>query len=127
MTSRLEQVFDGLKARGRTGLVTYVTAGDPDIPCSMDVLRALDAAGADVLEVGVPFSDPLADGPVIQRASERALRSGATLSSRSKMTASASDSIALATFFSLSAGTNSQLRGGGRSLTPATSGSARFG
>jgi tryptophan synthase alpha chain len=80
MTSRLEQVFDQLRAERRTGLVTYVTAGDPDVPRSMDVLRALDEAGADVLEVGVPFSDPLADGPVIQRASERALAAGATLS-----------------------------------------------
>jgi tryptophan synthase alpha chain len=59
--------------------VTYVTAGDPDIQLTADVLRRLDAAGADVLEVGVPFSDPLADGPVIQRATERALASGTTL------------------------------------------------
>jgi tryptophan synthase alpha chain len=59
--------------------VTYTTAGDPDLPKSAEILRALDRAGADVLEVGVPFSDPLADGPVIQRASERALAGGATL------------------------------------------------
>jgi tryptophan synthase alpha chain len=59
--------------------VTYVTAGDPDLPRSGDILRALDRAGADVLEVGVPFSDPLADGPVIQRATERALAAGTTL------------------------------------------------
>jgi tryptophan synthase alpha chain len=73
-------VFDRLRSDRRTGLVTYVTAGDPDLSRSMDVVRALDTAGADVIEVGVPFSDPLADGPVIQRASERALASGATLS-----------------------------------------------
>jgi tryptophan synthase alpha chain len=60
-------------------LVTYTTAGDPDLPRSAEVLKALDRAGADVLEVGVPFSDPLADGPVIQRATERALASGGSL------------------------------------------------
>jgi tryptophan synthase alpha chain len=59
--------------------VTYVTAGDPDLARSEGILRALDRGGADVLEVGVPFSDPLADGPVIQRATERALTSGTTL------------------------------------------------
>ena len=77
--SRLERTFETLRRRGRSGLVTFTTAGDPDLPRSADILRALDRAGADVLEVGVPFSDPLADGPVIQRASERALRAGATL------------------------------------------------
>jgi tryptophan synthase alpha chain len=59
--------------------VTYVTAGDPDLERSAGILRAIDEAGADVLEVGVPFSDPLADGPVIQRAAERALAAGTTL------------------------------------------------
>jgi tryptophan synthase alpha chain len=77
--SRLADTFAGLRASGRTGLVTYVTAGDPDLPRSGAVLRAIDAAGADVIEVGVPFSDPLADGPVIQRAAERALGAGTTL------------------------------------------------
>lgn len=80
MTSRIAEVFAGLRTAGRTGLVTYVTGGDPDAARSADILRALDRAGADVIEVGVPFSDPLADGPVIQRASERALAAGATLS-----------------------------------------------
>ena len=61
------------------GLVTYTTAGDPDLPRSAEILQALDRAGADVLEVGVPFSDPLADGPVIQRATERALAAGGSL------------------------------------------------
>ena len=64
---------------GRTGLVTYVTAGDPDLERSADILQALARGGADVIEVGVPFSDPLADGPVIQRATERALRAGSNL------------------------------------------------
>ena len=79
--NRLADTFARLKARGNgPGLVTYVTAGDPDLPRTEGILRTLDRAGADVLEVGVPFSDPLADGPVIQRATERALASGTTLS-----------------------------------------------
>lgn len=76
---RLARTFGSLRAGGRAGLVTYVTAGDPDLPRTAGILRALDRGGADVLEVGVPFSDPLADGPVIQRATERALSAGATL------------------------------------------------
>jgi tryptophan synthase alpha chain len=79
--NRLADTFTRLKGRGNgPGLVTYITAGDPDLPRTEGILRALDRAGADVLEVGVPFSDPLADGPVIQRATERALASGTTLS-----------------------------------------------
>ena len=78
---RLADTFARLKARANgPGLVTYVTAGDPDLAKTEGILRALDRGGADVLEVGVPFSDPLADGPVIQRATERALASGTTLS-----------------------------------------------
>ena len=77
---RLTQTFDRLRAEGQRGLVTYVTAGDPGLERTAGILSALDRAGADVLEVGVPFSDPLADGPVIQRATERALASGTTLS-----------------------------------------------
>lgn len=77
--SRLDSTFARLRAAREIGLVTYVTAGDPDLQRSAGVLTALDRAGADVLEVGVPFSDPLADGPEIQRASERALRAGTTL------------------------------------------------
>ena len=80
MSGRIAEVFRRLHTDGRTGLVTYVTGGDPDLARSADILRALDRAGADIIEVGVPFSDPIADGPVIQRASERALASGATLS-----------------------------------------------
>ena len=79
--SRIGEIFERLRADGRTGLVTFVTAGDPDMERSAAILETLDRAGADVLEVGVPFSDPLADGPVIQRASERALAAGATLAS----------------------------------------------
>ena len=77
--SRLSSTFARIRSNGHPGLVTYTTAGDPDLPHSETVLRALDRAGADVLEVGVPFSDPLADGPVIQRATERALAAGTTL------------------------------------------------
>ncbi len=77
--SRLADIFGRLRAEKRGGLVTYVTAGDPDLPRTEGILRALDRAGADVIEVGVPFSDPLADGPVIQRATERALAAGTTL------------------------------------------------
>ncbi|HEY1303712.1 MAG TPA: tryptophan synthase subunit alpha [Vicinamibacterales bacterium] len=76
---RLSETFARIRAQRTTGLVTYVTAGDPDVPRTAGILRSLDQAGADVLEVGVPFSDPLADGPVIQRATERALASGTTL------------------------------------------------
>src|SRR5436853_2088218 len=79
--TRLADTFERLRAERRTGLITYTTAGDPDLPRSGEILCALDRAGADVLEVGVPFSDPLADGPVIQRATERALAAGTTLTS----------------------------------------------
>jgi tryptophan synthase alpha chain len=77
--SRIDTAFVQMRERGRGGLVTYATAGDPDRARSADILIALARCGADVLEVGVPFSDPLADGPVIQRASERALAGGTTL------------------------------------------------
>ena len=79
--SRIDAAFRDLRAQRRTGLVTYVTAGDPDLERSREILLRLDRAGADILEVGVPFSDPLADGPVIQRAIERAIASGTTLAS----------------------------------------------
>jgi tryptophan synthase alpha chain len=77
--SRLQAAFDGLRARGRRGLVAYVTAGDPDLPRSAAVIRGVARGGADVIEIGVPFSDPIADGPSIQRASERALAAGGGL------------------------------------------------
>src|SRR5207253_5333623 len=77
--SRIAETFARLRAEGRPGLVTYTTAGDPDAPRSAAILEALDRSGADILEVGVPFSDPLADGPVIQRAAERAIAAGSSL------------------------------------------------
>src|SRR5438034_1079544 len=81
MASRITEAFARIRAEKRPGLVTYTTAGDPDLARSGDILQALDRAGADVIEVGVPFSDPLADGPVIQRATERALAAGGSLRS----------------------------------------------
>ena len=79
MSGRLAETFARLRREHRTGLVAFATAGDPDLERSRAVFQALDRGGADVLEIGVPFSDPLADGPVIQRASERALAGGVTL------------------------------------------------
>src|SRR5687768_15354647 len=76
---RIAAAFARIRTAKSPGLVTYVTAGDPDLARTEGILRALDRGGADVLEIGVPFSDPLADGPVIQRATERALASGTTL------------------------------------------------
>ena len=77
--SRLQATFAALRTAGRGGLVTYLTAGDPDADRSVALMTAVARAGADIIEVGVPFSDPLADGPVIQRAAERALAGGMTL------------------------------------------------
>jgi len=79
MPSRLETRFAELKAAGRGGLVTFVTAGDPDPETFFAILRGLPAAGADVIEIGMPFSDPMADGPAIQASSLRALKAGMTL------------------------------------------------
>jgi tryptophan synthase alpha chain len=78
-TTRITARFCDLRAKNAKGLVVYLTAGDPNLEATGELLVALDRAGVDVIELGVPFSDPLADGPVIQRASERALRSGTTL------------------------------------------------
>jgi tryptophan synthase alpha chain len=78
--SRIEARFAQLKAQGRAGLVTFVTAGDPDPATSARLLKGLPAAGADLIELGMPFSDPMADGPAIQASSQRALKAGMTLS-----------------------------------------------
>jgi tryptophan synthase alpha chain len=77
--SRIDQRFADLRARRRAGLVTFVMAGDPDPATSLALLKALPAAGADAIEIGMPFSDPMADGPAIQAAGLRALRAGMTL------------------------------------------------
>lgn len=76
---RLERRFAALREAGRAGFVSYISAGDPDRETSLAILRGLPAAGADVIEIGVPFTDPMADGPAIQAANQRALRGGMTL------------------------------------------------
>jgi tryptophan synthase alpha chain len=76
---RIGERFAMLRARGERALVPFVTAGDPDLAATHSLVLALARAGADLVEIGVPFSDPLGDGPVIQRANERALRAGASL------------------------------------------------
>jgi tryptophan synthase alpha chain len=77
--NRIEKCFATLRAAGEMGIVAYITAGDPSLDATLEFVPALEEAGTDVIELGVPFSDPLADGPTIQRASERALKSGASL------------------------------------------------
>ncbi len=77
--SRIQSAFDRLNAEGRKALIPFITAGDPDAALTLPLMQALVEAGADVIELGVPFSDPMADGPTIQRASERALAKGMTL------------------------------------------------
>jgi tryptophan synthase alpha chain len=76
MSTRIEQRFAALKPEGRAALVTFVTAGDPDYATSLEILRALPRAGADMIELGMPFTDPMADGPAIQASSLRALKAG---------------------------------------------------
>jgi tryptophan synthase alpha chain len=74
--TRIDRRFAKLKSEGRKGLVTFITAGDPDLETSKKILLGLPAAGADVIELGMPFSDPMADGPAIQASSQRALKAG---------------------------------------------------
>ncbi|MDR0378581.1 MAG: tryptophan synthase subunit alpha [Candidatus Accumulibacter sp.] len=77
--SKIQATFERLQARGRRALIPFITAGDPDPALTVPLMRALVEAGADIIELGVPFSDPMADGPTIQRASERALAKGTNL------------------------------------------------
>src|ERR1700751_1097746 len=79
MSTRIDRRFAELKSQGRAALVTFLTAGDPDPETSLALLRAVPAAGADVVELGMPFTDPMADGPAIQLSSQRALKAGQTL------------------------------------------------
>lgn len=79
LNTRIQERFRNLREAGELGIVAYITAGDPSLVATLEFVLALADAGADVIELGVPFSDPLADGPTIQRASERALKSGTTL------------------------------------------------
>src|SRR6185369_9941646 len=76
---RIEAKFNELKARGEAALVTFITAGDPDLATTEEVVLELERSGCDLIELGVPFSDPMADGPTIQLSSERALAAGTTL------------------------------------------------
>jgi tryptophan synthase alpha chain len=77
--TRIEKTFTRLRSESRKAFIPYITAGDPSLAVTLDLVLALEKAGADVIELGVPFSDPIADGPVIQRATERALHNGVTL------------------------------------------------
>ena len=79
MTTRLEKRFAQLNAQGRAAFVTFITAGDPDFDTTLGLLNGLPGAGADVIELGMPFTDPMADGPSIQASSQRALRNGASM------------------------------------------------
>ncbi|HEY6921680.1 MAG TPA: tryptophan synthase subunit alpha [Methyloceanibacter sp.] len=79
MATRIDKRFAQLKREGRSGLVAFITAGDPDYDTSLAILKGLPSAGADILELGMPFSDPMADGPAIQASSQRALKAGQTM------------------------------------------------
>src|SRR6266568_8585719 len=77
--TRIAGLFDHLKQQGRKGLIAFLTAGDPSPDRTADLVAALERGGADLIELGVPFSDPIADGPVIQRGADRALRAGTSV------------------------------------------------
>jgi tryptophan synthase alpha chain len=79
MMNRIDEKFSTLSRRGEKALIPFVTAGDPDLATTLEILRILEQNGADLIELGVPFSDPIADGPTIQRSSERALKHGTSL------------------------------------------------
>ncbi|MGH6776731.1 MAG: tryptophan synthase subunit alpha [Bradyrhizobium sp.] len=79
MTTRIDACFTQLKREGRSAFVTFLTAGDPDPVTSLEIIKAMSRAGADIIELGMPFTDPMADGPSIQAAGQRALRAGMTL------------------------------------------------
>jgi tryptophan synthase alpha chain len=85
MTARMDKRFADLKAEGRPALVTYFMGGDPDYDTSLGIMKALPEAGADIIELGMPFSDPMADGPAIQLAGQRALKGGQTLKKTLKL------------------------------------------
>ncbi len=87
MKTRIDKRFEALKSEGRPGLVTFIMAGDPNLETSQEVLKGLPAAGADLIEIGMPFSDPMADGPSIQLAGQRALKGGQTLAKTLAMVA----------------------------------------
>ena len=77
--TRIDQKFAALKASGKKAFVSYIMAGDPDVETSLAVMQGLPGAGVDIIEIGLPFTDPMADGPTIQLAGQRALEGGMTL------------------------------------------------
>lgn len=79
--NRIKAKFEELKKRGEKALITFITAGDPDLSTTVDLVLAMEEAGADIIELGIPYSDPLADGPIIQISSQRALKAGANIKS----------------------------------------------
>ena len=79
MTTRIDARFAELKKQDRAAFITFLMAGDPDPATSLDIIKALPKAGADIIEIGMPFTDPMADGPAIQAAGLRALKAGMTL------------------------------------------------
>jgi tryptophan synthase alpha chain len=83
--TRIDKRFAALKRGGRAGLVAFITAGDPDYETSLAILKGLPTAGADIIELGMPFSDPMADGPAIQASSQRALKAGQTMEKTRRM------------------------------------------
>ena len=85
MSARIDARFQELSRQGRAGLVTFITAGDPDYDASLEILKALPKAGADIIELGMPFTDPMADGPAVQASSQRALKAGQTLAKTIEM------------------------------------------
>lgn len=87
MKTRIDTRFEALKSQGRPGLVTFIMAGDPNMDTSQEILNGLPNAGADLIEIGMPFSDPMADGPSIQLAGQRALKAGQTLTKTLAMVA----------------------------------------
>lgn len=87
MSSRIDHLFADLKSQGRKAFISFITAGDPDLQISAEILAGLPAAGADIIELGMPFTDPMADGPAIQAASQRALAAGQTLAGTLEMVA----------------------------------------
>ncbi|CDN50210.1 MULTISPECIES: tryptophan synthase subunit alpha [Neorhizobium] len=87
MTARMDKRFAALKAEGRPALITYIMGGDPDFETSLGIMKALPDAGADLIELGMPFSDPMADGPAVQMAGQRALKGGQTLAKTLKLAA----------------------------------------
>lgn len=83
--TRIDDTFARLRAEGKKAFVTYIMAGDPDVPTALAVMKGLPAAGADIIELGLPFTDPMADGPTIQRAGQRALEGGMTVDATLEM------------------------------------------